>query len=181
MRKDEGGRVNDDAARGPSLVTAFIALGSNLGDPQQQVRSGLLEIAALPATRLVRASSMYRSAAVGYRDQPDFVNAVAQVETRLAPRALLDRLLAIERGHGRVREFPNAPRTLDLDIILYGDLESQEPGLAIPHPRMHERAFVLVPLAEIAPQTAVPGRGRASELLKGVDTASVSRLGGAKT
>ncbi|MBI4205529.1 MAG: 2-amino-4-hydroxy-6-hydroxymethyldihydropteridine diphosphokinase [Betaproteobacteria bacterium] len=159
-----------------SLITAFIALGSNLEDPEQQIGRGLLEIAALPDTRLARVSSLYRSAPVGYHDQPHFVNAVAAVETSLAPRALLDHLLAIERGHGRVRGFPNAPRTLDLDIILYGDLALQEPGLAIPHPRMHERAFVLVPLVEIAPEAAVPGRGRASDLLQGVDAASVTRL-----
>jgi 2-amino-4-hydroxy-6-hydroxymethyldihydropteridine diphosphokinase len=158
------------------LVTAFVALGSNIGDPGQQITSGLVEIGSLPDTRLARVSSLYRSAPVGYRDQPDFVNAVAAVETRLTPRALLDHLLAIERGHGRVREFPNAPRTLDLDIVLYGDLALREPGLVIPHPRMHERAFVIVPLVEIAPQAAVPGRGRASDLLQGVDAASAVRL-----
>jgi 2-amino-4-hydroxy-6-hydroxymethyldihydropteridine diphosphokinase len=159
-----------------SLVTAVIALGSNIGGPEQQIRRGLLEIGALPHTRLSRASSLYRSAPVGYRDQPDFVNAVAAIETRLAPRALLDHLLAIERGHGRVREFPNAPRTLDLDIILYGDLALREPGLVIPHPRTHERPFVIVPLVEIAPDAAVPGHGRASDLLQGVNAASVARL-----
>lgn len=161
---------------GARSVVAFVALGSNLEDPGQQIGRGLLEIAGLPATRLARASSLYRSDPVGYRNQPEFVNAVAAVETSLAPRALLEQLLEIERAHGRVRQFANAPRTLDLDIILYGDLALQEPGLAIPHPRMHERAFVLVPLVEIAPDVVVPGRGRARDLLRGVDAGSVTRL-----
>jgi 2-amino-4-hydroxy-6-hydroxymethyldihydropteridine diphosphokinase len=159
-----------------ATVTAFVALGSNIDEPEQQIGRGLSEIGALPETRIARVSSLYRSAPVGYRDQPDFLNAVAAVETGLAPRALLDHLLAIERAHGRVRDFPNAPRTLDLDIILYGERALQEPDLAIPHPRMHERAFVIVPLVEIAPDATVPGRGRASDLLPGVDTASVARL-----
>lgn len=159
-----------------STVTAYVALGSNLEDPQRQLRSGLESLAALPATRLLRASSFYRSAPVGYADQPDFVNAVAAIETGLSPRGLLDALLAVERRHGRVREFPNAPRTLDLDIVAYGDRTIDEPGLAVPHPRMHERAFVMVPLAEIAPDAAIPGRGSVRELAARVDAASVTRL-----
>ena len=164
-----------------SVITAFIALGSNLDDPQQQIRNGLRELAAMPETRLVSASSLYRSAPVGYRDQPDFVNAVACIETKLKPRALLDHLLAIERRHGRMREFPNAPRTLDLDIVLYGGLTLREPGLTIPHPRMHERAFVIVPLAEIAPEATVPGRGSVRELLRSGDAASIVKLAGVST
>ena len=159
-------------------VTAFVALGSNLDDPAAQIRAGLREIDELPQTRVARASSLYRSAPVGYRNQPDFVNAVAELETGLAPRALLDHLLAVERAHGRVRQFPNAPRTLDLDIVLYGERAVCEPGVDIPHPRMHERAFVVVPLAEIAPDARVPGRGRVSDLLEHVDSASVVRLAG---
>lgn len=159
-----------------STVTAYVALGSNLEDPQRQLRSGLESLAALPATRLLRVSSFYRSAPVGYADQPDFVNAVAAIETGLSPRGLLDALLAVERRHGRVREFPNAPRTLDLDIVAYGDRTIDEPGLAVPHPRMHERAFVMVPLAEIAPDAAIPGRGSVRELAARVDAASVTRL-----
>ena len=131
---------------------AYVALGSNLQDPAAQVRAGFAALAALPATRLTAQSALYRSAPVGYAGQPDFINAVAAIETLLAPRALLDALLAIERSRGRVREFPNAPRTLDLDVLLYGDLLLNEHGLTIPHPRMHERAFVLAPLAEIAPE-----------------------------
>jgi 2-amino-4-hydroxy-6-hydroxymethyldihydropteridine diphosphokinase len=156
-----------------------VALGSNLDNPEEQVRTGLRELAALPETRLTGASSLYRSAPVGYRDQPDFVNAVARIETALRPRALLDHLLAIERRHGRVREFPNAPRTLDLDIVLYGDVTLREPGLTIPHPRMHERAFVVVPLAEIAPEAVVPGRGSVSRMLRNVDAAGLVKLAAA--
>jgi 2-amino-4-hydroxy-6-hydroxymethyldihydropteridine diphosphokinase len=130
----------------------------------------------VPETQLTRASSFYRSAPVGYRDQPDFVNAVAEVSTKLAPRALLERLLDIERAHGRVRTFPNAPRPLDLDVLLYGERVIEEPGLSVPHPRLHQRAFVVVPLAEIAPDTMVPGRGRARDLLRGVDASSVTRV-----
>ncbi len=160
------------------LETAFIALGSNLDDPARYMAIGLRELAALPQTRVARKSSLYRSAPVGYLDQPDFVNAVAQIETGLKPRELLEALLAIEHRHGRVRDFPNAPRTLDLDIALYGDLALHEHGLTIPHPRMHERAFVMVPLAEIAPDARIPGHGTARELLRNVDASSVVRQKG---
>lgn len=159
-----------------TVVTAFVALGANLDDPQAQVRSAIAALGELPRTRLVRASLLYRSAPVGYSNQPDFINAVAEVATGLAPRDLLDALLALEHRRGRVRDFPNAPRTLDLDIILYGDLALHEHGLTIPHPRMHERAFVLVPLGEIAPAAKVPGRGTVRDLLAGVDTGSVERI-----
>jgi 2-amino-4-hydroxy-6-hydroxymethyldihydropteridine diphosphokinase len=154
----------------------YVALGANLKRPEEQVRAGFEELAMLPETRLAAVSSLYRSAAVGYLDQPDFVNAVAGIETALAPRALLDALLGIERRYGRVREFANAPRTLDLDILLYGETQVSERGLSIPHPRMHERAFVLVPLAEIAPEALVPGRGRVRDLLQGVDAASLEKI-----
>lgn len=159
-----------------SAVTAYVALGSNLENPSRQLRSGLEALAALPGTRLTRVSSLYRSAPVGYADQPDFVNAVAAIETSLSPRELLDALLAIERRHGRVRDFPNAPRTLDLDIVAYGDRVVEEPGLAIPHPRMQERAFVVIPLAEIAPDALIPGRGVVRDLVENVDRASVTRI-----
>lgn len=155
---------------------AYVALGSNLKDPRRQLQSGFAALARLPQTQLVAQSSLYASAPVGYADQPDFVNAVAAIRTSLVPRALLDALLVIEREHGRVREFPNAPRTLDLDIALYGEQLIHEPGLTVPHPRMHERAFVMAPLAEIAPDAIVPGRGRVRDLLAGVDVASVRVL-----
>jgi 2-amino-4-hydroxy-6-hydroxymethyldihydropteridine diphosphokinase len=159
-----------------TLATAYVALGSNLQDPTAHVSAGVEELAMLPDTRLARVSSLYRSAPVGYLDQPDFINAVAQIETDLTPRALLDQLLAIERRYGRVRDFPNAPRTLDLDILLYGECIVEEAGLAIPHPRMHERAFVLVPLAEIAHDAVIPGRGSASELLARIDAGGLMKL-----
>ena len=155
---------------------ACVALGANIGEPLRQIEAGFSALAALPGTRLLARSSLYRSAPVGYADQPDFINAVAIIETTLAPHALLDALLAIERVNGRVREFPNAPRTLDLDIVLYGDMVLQEPGLTIPHARMLERAFVMVPLAEIAPDIMVPGHGKVSDLAKHVDAASVAQL-----
>jgi len=159
-----------------TLIPAFIALGSNLDDPPAQIHSALRALAAMPETRLVRASSLYRNPPVGYLAQPDFINAAAMVETRLAPRALLEQLLFIERTHGRVRDFPNAPRPLDLDIALYGERVIREPGLTIPHPRLLERAFVLVPLAEIAPDAIVPGRGRVADLLRAVDETALVRL-----
>jgi 2-amino-4-hydroxy-6-hydroxymethyldihydropteridine diphosphokinase len=140
-----------------SAVRAAIALGSNLDDPEAQVRRALDEIAAIAQTKLLARSRLYRTAPVGYADQPDFVNACALVETSLAPRALLDALLAIEQRHGRVREMRNGPRTLDLDIIVYGDRVIDEPGLIIPHPRAHERAFVMQPLREVWPDVVIPG------------------------
>lgn len=159
-----------------NLEDAYIALGSNLKNPADQVRAGFEELAMLPDTLLAAISSLYTNPAVGYVNQPDFVNAVAKIQTGLAPRALLAELLAIERRFGRVREFENAPRTLDLDIVLYGSETIDEPGLTVPHPRMHERAFVIVPLAEIAPDLVVPGRGPIATLLRGVDLSSLTKL-----
>jgi 2-amino-4-hydroxy-6-hydroxymethyldihydropteridine diphosphokinase len=130
---------------------AAIALGSNIEDPEAQVTRAFDEISALPETRLIKRSRLHRTKPVGYADQPDFVNAMALVETSLAPRALLDALLAIERKHGRKRTIPNGPRTLDLDIILYGDRVIDEPGLHIPHPRACEREFVMNPRWRFGP------------------------------
>ncbi len=156
---------------------AFIGLGANLGDPEAQVRRAFAALTELPGTRLLAASSLYRSAPVGYTVQPDFVNAVAQIETRLGAEALLRELLATEARFGRVRQFPNAPRTLDLDLLLYGDRVIAEPGLVVPHPRMHERAFVLAPLAEIAPDTVIPGKGRAGALLAACADQKIEKIG----
>ncbi|HAF44494.1 MAG: 2-amino-4-hydroxy-6-hydroxymethyldihydropteridine diphosphokinase [Sideroxydans sp. GWF2_59_14] len=142
---------------------AFVGLGSNLADPAAQVSQALDALNGLPQTRLLKKSSLYRSAPVGYLDQPDFINAVAQIETELVPHALLDALLALEQECGRTREFRNAPRTLDLDVLLYDDLVHHEHGLTIPHPQMHLRAFVLQPLLEIAPDCVIPGVGVAAE------------------
>ena len=136
------------------MTRAAIALGSNLDDPEAQVRRAFDEIAALPRTQLLARSKLYRTAPVGHADQPDFINACALVETSLAPRELLDGLLAIEQAHHRVRAVPNGPRTLDLDIILYGDRSIREPGLTIPHPRARERQFVLAPLKDVWPEGA---------------------------
>ncbi len=160
----------------PAPCKACIALGANIGEPLRQIEAGFNALSVLPDTRLLVRSSLYRSAPVGYADQPDFINAVAIIETSLAPHALLDALLTIERVNGRVREFPNAPRTLDLDIVLYGDSVVHDPGLTIPHARMLERAFVMVPLAEVAPDMRVPGRGSVRDLAARVDAASVAQL-----
>jgi 2-amino-4-hydroxy-6-hydroxymethyldihydropteridine diphosphokinase len=159
-----------------SLVIAFIALGSNLDDPVAQIRSALRALAAQPGTRLVRQSALYRNPPEGGCDQPLYVNAVAQIETRASPRELLGQLLEIERAHGRVREAPNASRTLDLDVALYGDRVVDEPGLVIPHPRMTGRPFVLVPLAEIAPDAVVPGKGRVAELAAKLDASGLIKI-----
>ena len=146
-------------------MKAAVALGSNLEDPEAQVERGFEELAGLPKTRLVARSKLYRTTPVGFVDQPDFINACAVVETALEPRALLDALLAVEARHGRVRDVPNGPRTLDLDIVLYGDRAIDEPGLRVPHPRAHERAFVLVPLVDAWPDAVIPGHGSARECL----------------
>jgi 2-amino-4-hydroxy-6-hydroxymethyldihydropteridine diphosphokinase len=157
---------------------AYVALGSNLRDPARQVRSGLEALARLPETRLVTRSSLYRTAPVGKPDQPDFINAVARLDTGLEPEALLRRLLDIERQHARVRGERNGPRTLDLDLLLHGECRMESPGLTVPHPRMHERAFVLAPLAEIAPELDIPERGKVRELLAGLQAQGVARLEG---
>jgi 2-amino-4-hydroxy-6-hydroxymethyldihydropteridine diphosphokinase len=158
-------------------VTAYVGLGSNLEQPREQLRAAFSELERLPETRLVARSPLYRSAPVGNTDQPDFVNAVARLETGLAPERLLAELHAIEARHARRRSVPNAPRTLDLDLLLYGDAQIATPALVVPHPRMHERAFVLAPLAAIDPQANVPGRGRAAELLARCAGQNVERLG----
>ena len=146
-------------------VRAAIALGSNLEDPEAQLQRAFGELEALPGTRLIARSPLYRTAPVGYLDQPAFLNACALVETTLPPRDLLERLLDIERRHGRVRAMRNGPRTLDLDIVVYGDRRIDEPGLCIPHPRAHERAFVLRPLAAVWPEARLGDHGTAAELL----------------
>ena len=155
---------------------AFIGLGSNLDDPRSQLHSAFAAIAELPGTRLLMRSSLYRSAPLGYPDQPDFVNAVAKISTQLAPRALLQALLQIEHHHGRERTFRNAPRILDLDILLYDDMQLHEHGLTIPHPQMHLRAFVLQPLLEIAPDARIPAVGSARDALQNCQDQTLERL-----
>lgn len=158
------------------LVIAFIGIGANLGEPQLQIRTALDALVKLPATRLLASSSLYRSAPLGAADQPDYFNAAARIETALAPRRLLDALLDIESRHGRFRSFPNAPRTLDLDLLLYGEQTIDEPGLCVPHPRMHQRRFVLEPLLEIAPDISLPGRGALGGLLAATMGQDVERI-----
>ena len=133
------------------MTVAFVGIGSNLDDPRAQVMRAFDELDRLPHTRVVRKSSLYRSTPVGYANQPDFINAVAQLETGLPAERLLAEMQDVETRHGRKRSFPNAPRTLDLDLLLYGDSRLNGARLTLPHPRMHERAFVLKPLLEIAP------------------------------
>ncbi len=155
---------------------AFIALGSNLAEPEVQVNQAFAALAQLPQSRLLAQSSLYRSAPVGYAEQADFINAVAHIETRLTAHDLLQSLLGIERTFGRVRDFRNAPRTLDLDLLLYADLMFHEPGLTLPHPRMHERAFVLLPLVEIAPDCEIPSKGKARDWLMRVSDQTITRV-----
>ncbi|MBU0622920.1 MAG: 2-amino-4-hydroxy-6-hydroxymethyldihydropteridine diphosphokinase [Gammaproteobacteria bacterium] len=155
---------------------AFIGLGSNLSDPVAQVSHALDALDGLPQTRVLKRSSLYRSAPVGFLEQPDFINAVAQLETGLTPRELLDALLALEHECGRTREFRNAPRTLDLDVLLYDDLVHHEHGLTIPHPQMHLRAFVLQPLLEIAPDCVIPGVGPAADMASRCEGQALERL-----
>jgi 2-amino-4-hydroxy-6-hydroxymethyldihydropteridine diphosphokinase len=144
---------------------AYIALGANLGDPMATINAALVALANLPGSRLTASSSLYRTAPVGLKNQPDFINAVAVLDTELSAEQLLDELFAIEIRFGRRRSIPNAPRTLDLDLLLHGDTVQEHSRLTLPHPRMHLRAFVLVPLLEIAPNIVIPGRGHGRDLL----------------
>jgi 2-amino-4-hydroxy-6-hydroxymethyldihydropteridine diphosphokinase len=136
----------------------FVGLGANLGDARDVVGQAVKALGALPQTRLVAVSRLYRSAPVDAQG-PDFVNAVAELHTRLTPQDLLSALQAIEHAHGRERPHRNAPRTLDLDLLLYGQRIVDEPRLTVPHPRLHERAFVLLPLADLAPELEHPRLG----------------------
>ena len=155
-------------------ISAYIGLGSNLDDPVAQIARAIASLEHLPASRLRAVSSCYRNPPLGPQDQPHYVNAVAALETTLAPRALLDALQALERAQGRVRTAERwGPRTLDLDLLTYGDAIISEDGLKLPHPGIAARAFVLVPLAEIAPQLIIPGFASVATLLAGVDRASV--------
>ncbi|MDH5513428.1 MAG: 2-amino-4-hydroxy-6-hydroxymethyldihydropteridine diphosphokinase [Gammaproteobacteria bacterium] len=148
-------------------VCAYIGLGSNLDDPPARIRSGIAALNRLENTQVEMCSSLYRTAPVGKQDQPDFVNAVCRVRTGQAPVKLMRNLLQIERTHGRVREGEKGgPRTLDLDLLLYGNQEIETGELTLPHPRLHERAFVLYPLHEIEPDLIIPGRGTLRELLE---------------
>ena len=149
---------------------AYVGLGSNLDDPRQQVERAFAALAGLPCTALVARSRCYRTPPWGVLAQPAFVNAAATLDTALAPEALLDALLAIERAAGRVRAGDRwGPRVLDLDLLHMDGVVCDEPRLSLPHPRLRERAFALVPLAEIAPALELPGQGRVCDLLAGVE------------
>jgi len=147
-------------------VRAFVGLGGNVGDVAEAFASAAARIDELPGTQLLRVSRRYRTPAWGMAAQPDFLNAVAMLETSLPARELLDALLVIERAHGRdrTRETRWGPRTLDLDLLLYGDETIDETGLRVPHPHLHERGFALRPLLELAPDASIPGHGRARDL-----------------
>ncbi len=155
---------------------AYVGLGANLGEPRRQLTEALTAMSGLPETRLAGHSSFYRTAPVGHADQPEFLNAVAALDTRLAPGVLLEGLQGIERRHGRERSFPNAPRTLDLDLLLFGEEQIARPGLTVPHPRMQERAFVLQPLLELDPEISIPGKGKASTLLCACASQKIERI-----
>jgi len=152
-------------------VTAYVALGANLGDAVQALRDALRALNALPGSHLVKASSLYRTAPVD-SSGPDYINAVAEVSTRLTAPGLLHALQAVESAAGRERPYRNAPRTLDLDVLLYGSARIDSPALTVPHPRMAERAFVLVPLSEVAPQRV------GAEALRAVAGQGIERLAG---
>ena len=161
-----------------SSVTAYIALGSNLADPERQVRDAVAELTALPGSSLAGCSALYQTAPVGPPGQPDYINAAVRLDTRLPPRALLDELQAIELRHGRQRDGTRwGPRTLDLDILIYGDEQVDEPGLTIPHPELPRRAFVLAPLADVASRDMlVPGMGNLAALLEQCPLEGIERL-----
>jgi 2-amino-4-hydroxy-6-hydroxymethyldihydropteridine diphosphokinase len=157
-------------------MTAWVGIGANLGDAHENVLDALERLAWVPGVRLLRASSLYRTAPIDSSGD-DYINAVAEVDTSLSARGLLAALHDIEQAHGRERPYRNAPRTLDLDLLLYGDeVILEAPTLIVPHPRMHERAFVLAPLAEIAPALEIPGRGRVADLLPGVADQAIERI-----
>jgi len=155
---------------------SYIALGANLGDSQQTVEAAIEALAKLKASKFQAVSSLYCSKPLGLFNQPDFINAVAAVDTELAPLEMLFELFKIEAIFGRQREIKNAPRTLDLDLLLHGDCRMDTSDLTLPHPRMHLRAFVLLPLQEIAPEITIPGLGKLPPLLAGCLDQEIGKL-----
>lgn len=160
-------------------MQAWIGLGGNLGDAAATLHAALQDLDNLPQTRLVRVSKLYRTPAWGVAEQPDFINAAALLETRLPPRDLLDALLDIERSFGRERHGSErwGPRVLDLDLLLYDSAVIDEPGLRVPHPHLHERAFALLPLVEITPDVFIPGIGQAAVALRALDSSAIEDVG----
>ena len=150
---------------------AYVGLGANLGDRSAMLRAALEQLDAEPGVRVVAVSTVRETEPVGYLDQPQFLNAAAAIDTDLPPRELLDRLLGIERRLGRTREAPRfGPRAIDLDLLLYGDEQIDDPGLEVPHPRLHERLFALEPLADLDPDLVVPGRGPLADIVAGLQS-----------
>jgi len=148
------------------VTRAYVGLGANLGDRLATLRRAVELLRATPGIEVACVSAFRETAPVGFRDQPDFLNGAVALDTDLAPRALLQRLLEVERELGRTRTGPRfGPRTIDLDLLLYGDVELDEPALTVPHPRLHERRFALEPLVELEPALVVPGRGSVADLL----------------
>jgi 2-amino-4-hydroxy-6-hydroxymethyldihydropteridine diphosphokinase len=158
------------------LTLAYVALGANLGNPEETVKAAIAALDGIPRSQRIAASALYRTAPVGLKHQPDFINAVAALETDLSPEVLLGELFVIEQQFGRQRSIRNAPRTLDLDLLLHGEAVLATPTLTLPHPRMHERAFVLAPLAEIAAQLVLPGFGPIDVLLTGCSDQRIERI-----
>jgi 2-amino-4-hydroxy-6-hydroxymethyldihydropteridine diphosphokinase len=151
------------------VTRAYVGLGSNLGDRERTLRAAVEALAAEEGIEVVAVSTLRETEPVGVGEQPRFLNGAAELETTLTARELLDRLLAVEQRFGRIRiPGEHGPRTLDLDLLLYGDEVIDEPGLTVPHPRLHKRRFVLEPLAELAPSLVVPGRGDMESLLTGI-------------
>ncbi len=160
------------------MTVAYVGMGANLGDPETQLEAAWQALGRIERTKAIARSSLYRSAPMGYAQQPDFLNCVAKIDTGLGPETLLEALQDIERELGRERSFPNAPRTIDLDLLLFGNRRIDTPGLTVPHPRMHERAFVLAPLAELDPRVQIPGLGSAADLLRACSGQRIERIGG---
>jgi 2-amino-4-hydroxy-6-hydroxymethyldihydropteridine diphosphokinase len=163
------------SAHGPSPVTAYVGIGANLGDRRRAIEGAIESLAAREGIDVLRSSSLYRTASIG-AEGPDYLNAVVELRVALDPLYLLQVLQSIEAAHGRERSYPNAPRTLDLDLLLYGAQQLSLPTLQIPHPRLHERAFVLRPLAELSPGLVVPGLGRVIDLAAAVTDQRVDRV-----
>ena len=161
------------------MKQAIIALGSNLEQPVSQLQNALAALAAHPQVQVLAASSFYRTAPVGYADQPDFINAVALLSTDLPAAELLALLHQTEAAAGRVRSFRNAPRTLDLDLIDFAGSTSDDAELTLPHPRAHQRSFVMLPLAEIAPDYPLGGHGSARDLAQALGSEGIEKLGAA--
>lgn len=158
------------------MSSCYIGLGSNIEGPRDQVIQAISELAELPSSTLLKASSLYQSKPLGPQDQPDFINAVAELETSLSVQKLLSYLQEIESNHHRSREIHWGPRTLDLDILLYDAVEIDNADLKIPHPEIRNRNFVLIPLYEIAVELTIPGMGKLAELVRQIDRSGLDKI-----